>query len=229
LSKFSGAVDSAVNRAVKQIGEGLLANRLKEIFIEELKLKPGALRNTKIFEITEYGRAVHAEMDALLNCASAGVSPRAGTLFTTAFPCHNCTRHIIAAGISRVVYIEPYPKSRAVDLHGDAIRLGKNEDRRKRGSVGSESKIPFVPFVGIGPRRFFDLFSMDLSSGYALERKNEGAKANWGVTRNLGPRTPMLPASYLDRELGAVREEHESVQQGGEGADARSQETRRRP
>lgn len=224
LSRFSGAVDAAVERAVEQIGEGLLANKLKEIFIRELKLKPGALRNTKIFEITEYGRAVHAEMDALLNCASAGVSPKGATLFTTAFPCHNCTRHIIAAGISRVVYIEPYPKSRAVDLHGDAIRLGRNDDRRKRDGPGSDSKIPFVPFVGVGPRRFFDLFSVDLSSGYTLERKSEGAKANWGVTRNNGPRTPMLPASYLDRELGAIREEHESVQQGREGADARSQE-----
>ena len=131
LSTFSGAVDSALNRALEQIGQGLLANKLREIFIEELKLKPGALRNTKIFEITEYGRAVHAEMDALLNCSNAGASPKAGTLFTTAFPCHNCTRHIIAAGISRVVYIEPYPKSRAVDLHGDAIRLGKNEDTQK--------------------------------------------------------------------------------------------------
>jgi hypothetical protein len=167
-------------------------------------------------------------MDALLNCASAGVSPKGGTLFTTAFPCHHCTRHIIAAGISRVVHIEPYPKSRAVDLHGDAIRLEKNEDRRKPDGTGSESKIPFVPFVGVGPRRFFDLFSMDLSSGYPRERKSEGARSNWSETRNWGPRTTMLPTSYLDREQGAVREEHESVQDG-EGEDARSQETRRRP
>lgn len=58
-----------------------------------------------------------------------------------------------------MVYIEPYPKSRAVDLHGDAIRLGRNADRKERGT-DDESKIPFVPFVGIGPRRFFDLFSM---------------------------------------------------------------------
>jgi deoxycytidylate deaminase len=222
ISKFSDAVDSAVSRAVQQTGEALLARRLKEIFVEELKLKPGSLRNTKIFEITEYGRAVHAEMNALLNCANSGVSPKNGTLYTTAFPCHNCTRHIIAAGISRVVYIEPYPKSRAVDLHGDAIRLGRNADRRKQDGTEAESKIPFVPFVGVGPRRFFDLFSMDLSSGYALERKGEGARANWSPTRNRGPRTPMLPTSYLDRELGAVREEHESVQQGGEEADARS-------
>lgn len=228
ISRFSGAVDSAVRRAVEQTGEGLLANRLREIFINELRLKPGTLRNTKIFEITEYGRAVHAEMNALLNCASAGVSPKEGTLFTTAFPCHNCTRHIIAAGIARVVYIEPYPKSRAIDLHGDAVRLGKNQDRRKPGGSGIESKIPFVPFVGVGPRRFFDLFSVDLMSyGLARERKSEGIKANWSETRNRGPRTPMLPASYLDRELGAVREEHESVQKSGEGVNARSQETRR--
>ena len=170
---------------------------------------PGALRNTKIFEITEYGRAVHAEMNALLNCASTGVSPKEGTLFTTAFPCHNCTRHIIAAGISRVVYIEPYPKSRAIDLHGDAIRLGKNEERRKDDASGIESRI-------------LDLFSVDLSSGYPLERKNEGSKVSWSPARNRGPRTPLLPSSYLDRELGAVREEHESVRQDGEEDNARS-------
>ena len=222
ISKFSGALDSAVERAVKQIGQGLIATTLKEIFIEELKLRPGALRNTKIFEITEYGRAVHAEMNALLNCASTGISPKGGTLFTTAFPCHNCTRHIIAAGISRVVYIEPYPKSRAVDLHGDAVRLGRNEERRKDDASGAESKIPFVPFVGIGPRRFLDLFSVDLSSGYPLERKNDGGKVSWSPARNRGPRAPLLPSSYLDRELGAVREEHETVRQDGEGNNARS-------
>jgi deoxycytidylate deaminase len=222
ISKFAGVVDSAVDQAVKQIGQGLIATKLKEIFLKELRLMPGALRNTKIFEITEYGRAVHAEMNALLNCASTGVSPKEGTLFTTAFPCHNCTRHIIAAGISRVVYIEPYPKSRAIDLHGDAIRLGKNEERRKDDASGIESRIPFVPFVGIGPRRFLDLFSVDLSSGYPLERKNEGSKVSWSPARNRGPRTPLLPSSYLDRELGAVREEHESVRQDGEEDNARS-------
>ena len=30
---------------------------------------------------------------------------------------------------------------------------------------------PFEPFVGIGPRRFFDLFSLKLSAGYRVERK----------------------------------------------------------
>src|ERR1035441_9924393 len=74
------------------------------------------LKNSGLFDMTEYGRAVHAEMDALLTCARSGISPRNGTLYTTTFPCHNCTRHLVAAGIRRVVYIEPYPKSKATKL-----------------------------------------------------------------------------------------------------------------
>src|SRR5260370_6051361 len=75
------------------------------------------LKNSRLMDITEYGRAVHAEMDALLACARIGVSPVGGTLFSTTFPCHNCTRHLIAGGIRRVIYIEPYPKSLSSKLH----------------------------------------------------------------------------------------------------------------
>lgn len=39
----------------------------------------------------------------------------------TTFPCHYCARHIVAAGIYEVQYIEPYPKSKALQLHADAI------------------------------------------------------------------------------------------------------------
>ena len=79
------------------------------------------LKATGLFDITEFGRAVHAEMDALLSCSRTGRSTRGGTIYTTTFPCHNCTRHIIAAGIKKVVYIEPYAKSKAFSLHQDAI------------------------------------------------------------------------------------------------------------
>jgi deoxycytidylate deaminase len=47
-----------------------------------------------LLDITEYGRAVHAEMDALLTCARSGVSPTGAILYTTTFPCHNCTRRL---------------------------------------------------------------------------------------------------------------------------------------
>ena len=68
------------------------------------------LRGSRLHDLTEFGRAVHAEMEALLSCARSGVSPRGGVLYCTTFPCHNCAKHIVAAGIERVFYVEPYPK-----------------------------------------------------------------------------------------------------------------------
>ena len=50
-------------------------------------------------------------------CATLGCALRSACCGSDAlqqrFPSHNCTRRIIAAGIGRVVYIEPYPKSNA--------------------------------------------------------------------------------------------------------------------
>jgi deoxycytidylate deaminase len=76
-------------------------------------------------DITEFGRPVHAEMEAILSCARIGISPKMGTLYCTTFPCHNCAKHIVAAGIKRVVYVEPYPKSKAEKLHSDSLNTGQ--------------------------------------------------------------------------------------------------------
>jgi deoxycytidylate deaminase len=151
-------------------------------------------------DITEYGRAVHAEMDALLMCARSGVSPKGAVLYVTTFPCHNCTRHLIAAGIQRVYYIEPYAKSRAEELHEDAIVV---EDRVRKRTKQKGWRVPFIPFVGIGPRRYFDLFSMSLSSGHELIRKVSGV--TFPIEQKSGiVRTPMSPFSYIQREALAV-------------------------
>lgn len=156
----------------------------------------GLLKNSPIEDITEYGRSVHAEMEALLSCVRAGMSPRNGTLYTTTFPCHNCTRHIIAAGIKRVVYVEPYPKSQAGQLHFDAIDIG-GPAKKKRG------KVAYEPFVGVGPRRYMDLFSMKLSTGYPIIRKESGKAKEWKPEK-AALRVPMLPTSYLQHEQLAV-------------------------
>lgn len=89
---------------------------------EEMKdEKLRVLRKTQLGGLLEFSRSVHAEMDALLSAARTGV-PAVGTrLFVTTFPCHYCARHIVSAGVYEVQYIEPYPKSRALDLHRDAI------------------------------------------------------------------------------------------------------------
>jgi cytidine deaminase len=145
-------------------------------------------------------------MDAILSCGRAGIDTIGATLFSTTFPCHNCAKHIVASGLNRVVYIEPYEKSQAIDLHDDAIAIDDHGDvsvRTDREGEGDQSsKVVFEPFTGIGPRRFFDLFSMRLSNGYPLKRKQKpgGAKAQWKINGDAIARVPMLPTSYLDRE-----------------------------
>jgi deoxycytidylate deaminase len=155
------------------------------------------LKGSALMDITEYGRAVHAEMEAILCCARTGVSPRGGTLYSTTFPCHNCAKHVVAAGIVRVVYVEPYPKSMASQLFDDSIVVGraKKEDPRVR----------FEPFVGVGPRSFLDLFSIGLSSGTTVVRKRGGEVKEWSPEKAL-VRVPALPNSYLDREKVAEDE-----------------------
>jgi deoxycytidylate deaminase len=157
------------------------------------------LKDTGIFDITEYGRAVHAEMEALLSCARTGIPTRGATLYSTTFPCHNCAKHIVAAGISRVVFIEPYPKSQALRLHEDSIIFIENHSNQ------GQNKVTFEPFVGIGPRRYIDLFSLHLSGGSALHRKSKGKVVDW-QKKSAKIRFPMLPLTYLDNEILQTRE-----------------------
>lgn len=159
------------------------------------------LKDTGILDITEYGRAVHAEMEAILSCARSGISVKDATLFTTTYPCHNCAKHIVAAGMKRVVFIEPYPKSLATVLHEDSIEL--NDGKKGRGKT--KNKVVFEPFFGVGPRKFVDLFSIGLSSGRKIRRKLNGRTVEWArATAEL--RVPMSPLSYLDNEMKIIAE-----------------------
>ncbi len=189
----NGTLVSDRDALLKQIQEtfaspDLLSDSLKSLFRARL-------------DITEYGRAVHAEMDALLTCARSGVSPEGALFYVTTFPCHNCTRHIIAAGIKRVYYIEPYGKSRAEELHSDEIVVEEKLERKR----GRNRRVPFTHFVGIGPRRYFDLFSLTLGRGHELIRKKGGGIINVETT-NAWARIPLSPYSYLQKEEIAVEQ-----------------------
>jgi len=163
------------------------------------------LADTGIFDITEYGRTVHAEMEALLSCARIGLSTRKAILYSTTFPCHNCAKHIVAAGIRRVVFVEPYPKSKALELHDDSIIFLET-------SVSSgENKVSFEPFVGVGPRKYIDLFSMRLGGGAALRRKENGRVIPWD-RKKANLRFPMLPVSYVDNEKLRTRDLFERLE-----------------
>lgn len=51
---------------------------------------------------------VHAEMNAILFAAKKGIATEGTTLISSYSPCINCAKHIINAGISTVIYFNPY-------------------------------------------------------------------------------------------------------------------------
>jgi cytidine deaminase len=118
---------------------------------EDALFSDGAyLRDAQLFDVIEFGRAVHAEMAAITQAARAGVRLQGSRLFCTTFPCHICARHIVAAGIRDVVFIEPYEKSRTSELFNDSISVEPAEP--------SPSRANFRAFVGVAPRRYMDFF-----------------------------------------------------------------------
>jgi len=54
-----------------------------------------------------------------------------------------------------VIYMEPYPKSRAKQLHEHEIEIEKVDDK----------KVSFVPFLGISPLRYRDIFQKGRRKG----------------------------------------------------------------
>lgn len=52
---------------------------------------------------SKYLYVCHAELNAILNCASGNV--RGCTVYTTLFPCNECAKAIIQSGIAEVVYV----------------------------------------------------------------------------------------------------------------------------
>jgi hypothetical protein len=98
------------------------------------------------------------------------------------------------AGIEIVFYVEPYPKSLAAELHADAIAVDQKV----------KDRVCFLPFTGIGARRYFDLFSLQGSSGRPVQRKDPAGvgRASWD-RRTAMPRVPMTADSYIEREIVA--------------------------
>jgi len=74
-------------------------------------------------------RAIHAEERAILQTAKFGGQSLENTaIYITTFPCQLCAKKIIEVGISKVVYIDPYPYSESYKMLRDAkIELKKFE------------------------------------------------------------------------------------------------------
>lgn len=82
-------------------------------------------------------RTIHAEMNAILQCAKFGAPTEGAEMYVTHFPCLNCCKAIIQSGIKTVYYAEDYKnhpyaeslfleagvKAEKIELDHDSIQL----------------------------------------------------------------------------------------------------------
>jgi len=63
---------------------------------------------------------LHAEANAILKVARSTNDCRNATLYLTLSPCRDCSKLVLQAGISRVVYISEYKDTAGIDFLRDA-------------------------------------------------------------------------------------------------------------
>ncbi len=181
LARLEAAKLLNLKESIPEVADSLLSGDLSWV-----------LKGATATSVLEFGRSVHAEMAAITTAARLGISLAGTTLYVTTFPCHICARHIVASGIRNVFYIEPYPKSRAKKLHGDAILVDP--------ITPSEKLTNFRPFRGIAPSRYFELFEAG-----DLRKDDDGKVPAWKISSG-SPRFQRYIVTYTSLETNIIGE-----------------------
>jgi deoxycytidylate deaminase len=181
-----------------------LAKRVVDTILAEVKIDGAdaerlvdVVLKSSLGSLIEFSRAVHAEMHAIL---SAPGPVTGATLYCTTFPCHYCAAHVIAAGIKEVRYIEPYRKSLAMKLHGDAMSE-KEADK---------TLVRVLPFDGVAPSRYLELFGMTDrprkdKKGNAIKRPpNEATPKSESTLQSLPAMEGLVVAKLVYKKVPTV-------------------------
>lgn len=170
------------------------------------------LSGTRVSSLLEFGRIVHAEMNAILSSSMSGRAIKNMTLYCTTFPCHVCARHIMGAGLRRVVFIEPYPKSLTKELYRKAVCIDEE--------ASDDNALIFEPYMGVAPRRYSQFFPMRPRKderGKIIEWNEKAAEPvfNWITTTYLD--VEVTVCGYLQEALAGLGETNDSIGNTGEG------------
>ena len=79
---------------------------------EQLKIPAG--------ERHEICRGTHAEQNAIIQAATFGANISNGTIYSTHQPCFICTKMLINAHLTKIVYREEYPDDLAIQMLKEA-------------------------------------------------------------------------------------------------------------
>ena len=155
------------------------------------ELVPDALelmKGTRLLGLGEFQRVVHAEMTAVNDAARRGVAIEGTVLFATTFPCQNCAKHLIGAGVRAIVYLEPYPKSLTGVLHDEECAHRSMTTLRDIGNQIAEQdrlgpkRFLLCAYIGLAPRLYQSLFAMP------VRKTPEGNPVEWNLSPERSPR-----------------------------------------
>ncbi len=155
----------------------------------------GPWNKSMLTDIIEFGRMVHAEMNAITDAARFNRSTSGTTLYCTTMPCHMCTKLVIASGIKRVVYVQPYVKSLSGELFKDSVVFeGSDHDHR----------VNFCSLKGVTPLGFKRAFAR------STKRKNgDGSALKWNKLEASPTFLTSIPY-YVHSEMDQLSELAES-------------------
>ena len=83
---------------------------------------PGAAHKSVVRNNHEQA-TVHAEQNAICDCAKRGVSCEGATAYITHYPCIICTRLLLASGIKEIKYLEDYKNDELVKVFTDELNV----------------------------------------------------------------------------------------------------------
>ncbi len=78
----------------------------------------------KSIVINNHEQAVlHAEQNAIVDCAKRGVKCDGATAYITHYPCIICCRLLLGAGIKEIKYINDYKNDKLVKVFADQLNI----------------------------------------------------------------------------------------------------------
>ena len=66
---------------------------------------------------------VHAEQNAIADCAKRGVCCKDSIAYITHYPCIICTRILLASGVKKIYYLEDYKNDNLVEIFCNQLEV----------------------------------------------------------------------------------------------------------
>ena len=80
-------------------------------------------KHTSIVKDNHEQATIHAEQNAIADCAKRGVSVDGCTAYITHYPCINCFKLLVASGIKEIKYINDYKNDDTINKISENIKI----------------------------------------------------------------------------------------------------------